>query len=324
MRCLTMARWSFTGLTTIGVFVLMLDHRPAPAGKPEAGVVAAPTAGARASVIAQGGAPMLLIPAGEFMMGSPEGEADEQPVHRVSLEAFYLDRDEVTNKLFQRFVLETGYETTAEREGKAWAYVQEGNKWREVKGANWRKPEGDGTELVPDRDEHPVVSVSWYDADAYCRWAGKRLPTEAEFEYAMRAGTQTAYWWGDWSPDSRRVANIADETHKRTSPGRQWPIMNGYDDGYARTSPVGSFEPNPWGLHDMVGNVLEWTADWYGRDYYERSPRRNPAGPLTGDARVLRGSSGYSEPQNARSATRASATPTRRSDNIGFRCAKTP
>ena len=314
------ACWSFI---SVSVFVVALGHHPALAEPPDRAGLTAQTGAAYATLFGKDGAPMLLIHAGDFMMGSHDGEADETPAHRVSLEAFYLDRDEVTNQRFRRFVLETGHKTTAEKEGKAWAYVLD-NKWREVKGATWRMPEGNETELVPDRDEHPVVSVSWYDAEAYCRWAGKRLPTEAEFEYALRAGTQTTYWWGDRNPGSRRVANIADEAHKRTSPDRPWPIMNGYDDGYARTSPVGSFEPNPWGLHDMTGNVLEWTADWYGQDYYERSPRHNPTGPSEGDAKVLRGSSGYSEPRNVRSATRANASPTRRSDNIGFRCAKTP
>jgi formylglycine-generating enzyme required for sulfatase activity len=202
------------------------------------------------------GAPMVLVPAGEFMMGSTEGDADEKPVHRVSLDAFYLDKYEVTNKLFQKFVQETGYQTTAEKEGKAWAYVQD-DTWTEVSGANWRKPEGGETVFVSNRDEHPVVSMSWYDAEAYCRWAGKRLPTEAEFEYAVRAGTQTTYWWGNGNPGSRRVANIADMTNKQRFPGRPWPIMDGYDDGYGRTAPVGSFEPNPFGLHDMIGNVWE-------------------------------------------------------------------
>ncbi|MEW6542500.1 MAG: SUMF1/EgtB/PvdO family nonheme iron enzyme [Nitrospirota bacterium] len=265
------------------------------------------------------GAKMLLIPAGEFLMGSTEGEADEQPVHRVTLDAFYLDKYEVTNRLFQKFVRETGYETTAEKEGKAWAYVHD-DKWTEVSGANWRKPEGGETVFVSNRDEHPVVSVSWYDAEAYCRWAGKRLPTEAEFEYANRGGTQTTYWWGDGNPGSRRVANIADRTNKQRFPGRPWPIMDGYDDGYGRTAPVGSFDPNPFGLHDTTGNVWEWTADWYGKDYYERSSQRNPTGPSNGKSRVLRGGSWYDEPVIVRSALRFWIQPANRNDVIGFRC----
>lgn len=255
------------------------------------------------------------------MMGSTEGDADEKPVHRVALDAFYLDKYEVTNKLFQKFARETGYETTAEKEGKAWAYVQD-DKWTEVSGANWRKPEGGETVFVSNRDEHPVVSVSWYDAEAYCRWAGKRLPTEAEFEYANRGGTQTTYWWGDGNPGSRRVANIADRTTKQRFPGRPWPIMEGYDDGYARTAPVGSFEPNPFGLYDTTGNVWEWTADWYGKDYYERSPQRNPTGPSSSESRVLRGGSWFSVPSFVRSAYRSWVRPSSRYADHGFRCAQ--
>jgi formylglycine-generating enzyme required for sulfatase activity len=269
------------------------------------------------------GAKMLLIPAGDFMMGSTKGEADEKPVHRVSLDAFYLDKYEVTNKLFQKFARETGYETAAEKEGKAWAYVQD-DTWTEVSGANWRKPEGGETVFVSNREEHPVVSVSWYDAEAYCRWAGKRLPTEAEFEYANRGGTQATYWWGNGNPGSRRVANIADMTNKQRFPGRPWPIMEGYDDGYGRTAPVGSFEPNPFGLYDTTGNALEWTADWYGKEYYERSPSRNPTGPSSGEYRVLRGGSWSSRPPYVRSAFRGFNAPAGRDDVDGFRCAKTP
>ena len=269
------------------------------------------------------GAKMRLIPAGEFMMGSTEGEANEKPVHRVALDAFYLDQYEVTNQLFQKFARETGHETTAEKEGKAWVYVQD-DKWTEVSGANWRKPEGGETVFVSNREAHPVVSVSWHDSEAYCRHYGQRLPTEAEFEYALRAGTQTTYWWGDGNPGSRRVANLADLTNKRQFPGRPWPIMEGYDDGYARTAPVGSYEPNPFGLYDMTGNAAEWTGDWYGETYYQTSPSRNPTGAANGTARVLRGGSWINEPQNVRSAYRNKSTPMTRSDHIGFRCAKTP
>jgi formylglycine-generating enzyme required for sulfatase activity len=267
------------------------------------------------------GAPMVLVPAGEFLMGSTEGKADEKPVHRVALEAFYLDKYEVTNKRFQQFARDTGYETTAEKEGKAFGITASG-RYEETSGANWRKPEGGETVFVSNREEHPVVSVSWHDAEAYCRWAGKRLPTEAEFEYANRGGTQTTYWWGDGDPGSRRVGNVADESLKRQFSG--WTIMAGYDDGYVRTAPVGSFEPNPFGLHDTTGNVWEWTADWYGQDYYARSAGRNPTGPTSGQSRVLRGGSWSVTPQNLRSAYRFDYEPAVRSYGLGFRCAKTP
>lgn len=273
-------------------------------------------------IIGKDGAKMLLIPAGDFMMGSStEGRADEQPVHHVSLDAFYLDKYEVTNKLFQKFVRETGYETTAEKEGRA-AAVTSGGEWEVIPGANWRKPEGGETVFESNREEHPVVSVSWYDADAYCRWADKRLPTEAEFEYAGRAGTRTIYWWGDGNPGSQRVANIADESAKRQFP--DLPIMAGYDDGYERSAPVGSFDPNPWGLHDMIGNVSEWTADWFAEDYYQNSPERNPTGPFSGKYKVLRGGSWHNGPLGVRSAYRRNSQPGYRYDHFGYRCARTP
>jgi len=273
-------------------------------------------------IIGKDGAKMLLIPAGDFMMGSStEGRADEEPVHHVSLDAFYLDKYEVTNKLFQKFVRETGYETTAEKEGRA-AAVTSGGQWEVIPGANWRKPEGGETVFESNREEHPVVSVSWYDAEAYCRWADKRLPTEAEFEYAGRAGTRTIYWWGDGNPGSQRTANVADESAKRQFP--DLPIMAGYDDGYERSAPVGSFDPNPWGLHDMIGNVSEWTADWFAEDYYQNSPEQNPTGPFSGKYKVLRGGSWHNGPLGVRSAYRRNSQPGYRYDHFGYRCAKTP
>jgi formylglycine-generating enzyme len=278
-----------------------------------------PIAGPAQNIVGKDGAPMVLIPAGEFWMGSSDGEGDEDehPRHRVALSAFYLDQYEVTNRLFQQFIQQTGYRTTAEREGSAWAFV-EGKGWEETKGANWQKPEAGATVFDSGRAEHPVVCVSWDDAQAYCRWAGKRLPTEAEFEYATRAGTETTYWWGDGNPGKRRVANIADESAKHLLQN----IMKGYNDGYVRTAPVGSFETNPFGLHDMTGNVWEWVGDWYDEKYYSKSPARNPTGPSSGEYRVIRGGSWLYVPVNVRSALRGGYTPPRRDGDIGFRCAQ--
>lgn len=287
------------------------------------------------------GAPMVLIPAGSFQMGSTKDEVDrasqtcvneskkdqqicegwykgELPRHQVSLDAFYLDKYEVTNRLFARFVEATGHQTTAEKEGTAKGLVN--GEWKDITGATWRQPEGGVTVFASNRVEHPIVSVSWEDANAYCRWAGKRLPTEAEFEYATRGGTQSKYWWGNDTPGARKVANVGDEFLNQKDPG--WVIMKGYNDGYERTAPVGTFESNPFQLFDMTGNVSEWTADWYDANYYSKSPEGNPKGPSRGKNRVFRGGSWFFEPDDVRSANRFGDSPANRSDYIGFRCAQ--
>ena len=286
------------------------------------------------------GAPMVLVPEGTFMMGSTKDEVDraindcvkelkkdkptceawykpELPQHKVRMDAFYLDKHEVTNHIFQQFVQQTNYRTTAENEGGARAFV-EGTGWKDIKGANWQKPEGEQTVFASDRGEHPVVSVSWDDASAFCLWAGKHLPTEAEWEYAARAGTTTRYWWGNGNPGSRQVENVADEAAKKLLSS----IMTGYHDGSIRTAPVGSYEANPWELHDMSGNVAEWTADWYDATYYENRQERNPKGPSSGQYRVVRGGSWDSGPRGVRSAVRGRSTPSNRHAAIGFRCAQ--
>ena len=285
----------------------------------------------------QDGAPMVLIPAGSYKMGSTQEEVermvkdcqarrfggrvcwewfqDEAPRHKVVLDAFYLDRYEVTNHLFEHFVHATGYQTTAEQVGKSKAWM-EGRGLQEIPGADWRHPEGNQTVFVSHRGDHPVVTVSWFDANAYCRWAGKRLPTEAEWEYAARAGTSTLYWWGN-GPPPRRVVNLADESAKHLVGS----IVAGYDDGYARSAPVGSFESNPWGLNDMLGNVAEWTADWYG-DFYGTSPEDNPKGPKDGHYKVIRGGAWANGLLRVRAANRDWDTPIYRHDSIGFRCAQ--
>lgn len=299
-----------------------------------------PIAGPAKNITGKDGAPMVLIPADTFMMGSTKDEVDrairdcvkelekdqptcegwytrELPQHKVRMDVLYLDKHEVTNRIFQQFVEQTGYRTTAEKEGSALAFV-EGKGWQDMKGASWERPEGGQTVFASDRGEHPVVSVSWDDADAFCRWAGKRLPTEAEWEYATRAGTTTRYWWGNGSPGSRQVENVADETAKNLVKS----IMTGYNDGSVRTASVGSYEANPWGLHDMSGNVGEWTADWFDATYYKTSPERYPKGPSSGQYRVVRGGSWNDVPVGVRSADRGRFTPTFRYDGFGFRCAQ--
>ena len=265
---------------------------------------------------------MALIPEGTFQMGSPdgEGEKDEHPQHHVSVKAFYLDMHEVTNRQFQQFVQTSNYRTMAEQEGKAWVYSSQ-EEWKEIAGASWQKPEGEQSVFASGRELHPVVSISWEDAKAYCVGVGKRLPTEAEWEYAARAGTTTSYWWGDELPrSSNQVANLADKSAKEEF-GINWTIDT-YVDGFAHTAPVGSFQANPWGLYDMAGNVWEWVVDWYAEDYYQASPKKNPQGPSSGEFKVLRGGSWNQNPRNLRSAYRGRSDPAGRSAYLGVRCAQ--
>lgn len=246
---------------------------------------------------------MVWIPAGRFMMGTDEPQAypAEKPAHPVYVDGFWMDETEVTNSQFARFVEATGYKTVAERKpdwedlrnqlppgtprpdekileaaslvfcaprepGAAW--------WQWRAGADWRHPEGPGSSL-DDRWEHPVVHVAWEDAQAYAQWAGKRLPTEAEWEYAARAGTTSRYVWGDeLYPGGKPVAN--------TFQGR-FPSHNTLRDGFMRTAPARSFPPNAFGLYDMIGNVWELTANWFDADEYKKLDKTkeviNPRGP---------------------------------------------
>ena len=233
-------------------------------------------------------------------------------------DTFYLDKREVTNQQFQKFVETTEYRTTAERKGSAYGYTVD-NEWKDIPGANWRQPEGETSVFVSGRGMHPVVAVSWEDSMAYCSWAGKRLPTEAEWEYAAQGGMTSKYWWGTGDPGSRKVGNLADETVKQRF--SYFTIMEGYEDGYPRTAPVGVFEANTWGLHDMTGNVWEWVADWYDAKYYDKRSRRNPQGPDRGEYRVFRGGSWSDKPVDLRSANREKGATTIRRATNGFRCA---
>ncbi|MEI8376521.1 MAG: SUMF1/EgtB/PvdO family nonheme iron enzyme, partial [Planctomycetota bacterium] len=177
-------------------------------------------------------------------------------------------------------------------------------------------------------DEHPVVNVSWNDAVAFCEWLSKkekktyRLPTEAEWEYACRAGTTTRYSSGDDPETLAKVGNVADATAKAQFPDLTWTIKA--SDGYVFTSPVGSFQPNAFGLYDMHGNAWQWCADWYGEDYYAKSPADDPSGPTTGSGRVLRGGGWYGRAGSCRSAHRDRITPEIRSNSLGFRVSRVP
>lgn len=268
------------------------------------------------------GAPMVLVQAGAFTMGSLKGvsNSNEHPQHFVSVNAFYLDTHEVTNRQFQQFVQANRYRTTAEQEGKAYGLTSQGEQ-KHISGASWRQPEGEESVFASERELHPVVAISWEDAKAYCTGVGKRLPTEAEWEYAARAGTTTNYWWGqEFPPSSKLVGNTADKSAKEKFGWSR--AKDTYDDGYVRTAPVGSFKANPWGLYDMSGNVWEWVEDWYGEDYYQSSPNENPKGPERGEQKVLRGGSWNYGPSSLRSAIRGRDFPSKRNAYFGVRCAQ--
>ena len=314
----------------------------APARQEQAGTPGVPLATAEPSgqrqqelaltLLGQDGAEMVLVPTGEFVMGSaPDDIAsllrrhpkankallkDETPGHRVFLDAFYIDTYEVTNARFQQFVQATGYRTQAEREGGG--RIRTGAKtWVQVPEANWRAPTGQGSSITG-LEAHPVVQVSWHDAKTYCTWAGKRLPTEAEWEKAARGTDGRLYPWGRES-DGTSV-NFCD----RNCPF-EWKD-NAVNDGYASTAPVGSYEAgkSPYGAYDMAGNVWEWVADWYDARYYQRSPARNPQGPTSGAQVGVRGGSWLYAALAFRAPVRAGAPPDRRNDNIGLRRVQAP
>nr|WP_188496908.1 formylglycine-generating enzyme family protein [Pullulanibacillus pueri] len=277
---------------------------------------------------------MVYIPGGDFMMGTNSGEgfpADgEGPMRKVTVKPFYIDACTVTNAQFKAFVEATGYQTEAEVFGDSFVFYHFISKetlekyaqpvpgipwWRAVKGAYWRQPEGPDSN-IEERLDHPVIHVSWNDALAYCRWSGKRLPTEAEWEYAARGGLeQKRYPWGDeLTPNGEHYCNIWQG---------EFPRLNTEDDGYAGTAPAKSFHPNGFGLYNVSGNVWEWCSDWFSRSIHRRGGRENPQGPETGSARVMRGGSylcHHSYCNRYRVAARSSNTPDSSTGNIGFRC----
>jgi len=264
---------------------------------------------------------LVLIPAGEFMMGSPPSEAnrssDEGPQHRVRItKPFYMGACEVTNAQYGQFLRDSGYDGSGDANSD---YLRHHRDWGES---------------APTAAEYPIVAVSWKNAQAFCRWLSRkagmavRLPTEAEWEYACRAGTTTPYSWGsDWEETKSTAENDVGSAE-----GCGVPYQKPRGLTVDSTAPVCIFLANPWGLYDMHGNVWEWCSDWYGEDYYgqlvagsaDGSPSADPKGPANGTNRVIRGGSSLIVPQSCRSATRSNADPMDAHPTLGFRVAASP
>lgn len=268
---------------------------------------------------------MVVVPTGTFTMGSPESEnghdANEAPAHEVQVsKGFAMARSAVTIGQFRDFVRSSGYVPQSQSLGGGSVYDEQSGGLRDDASATWQ----DDYAGKPGQDRLPVINVSWNDAKAYADWLSKRsgktyrLPSEAEFEYALRAGSTTRYWWGDGNPTSR-VENLTGG-NDRSGSGRRWSnAFTGYKDGYWGPAPVMSFAPNPFGLYDMGGNVSEWVADcWH--DNYVRAPRTAEAWVNPGCARrVIRGGSWGSAPNMVRSAYRQGASADLRNARVGFR-----
>lgn len=248
-------------------------------------------------------------------MGASDEMPDETPVHTVKINDFWMDEHEVTVAEFAQFVKATNYRTEAEKFGWSGVFNLKTGEWERVDGANWRHPEGHESEAKPNE---PVCQISWNDANEYAKWAGKRLPTEAEWEYAARGGlVGKKYAWGDdLRPHGKPVANWWQGS---------FPDKNTAEDGFIARAPVKSFPPNNFNLYDMAGNVWEWCADWYAPDFYERSPKENPFNNEGGAERVIRGGSWMCAENfcsNYRVAARSHATPDSGLNNLGFRCVR--
>lgn len=276
----------------------------------------------------------VLIPGGVFLMGDAFGEGypsdGEGPVHEVRLDAFRIDATAVTNRMFAAFVADTKYQTEAEQYGTSAVFhmlLKAPNSevlgtaagspwWLNVRGADWAHPAGPDSHWTAAVD-HPVVHVSHHDALAYCVWAGRRLPSEAEWEYAARGGLEgKRYAWGDeLTPGGKHNCNIWQGT---------FPGLNTADDEHIGTAPVKSFPPNGLGLYEVAGNVWEWCSDFFPPKYYRTSPRENPKGPTIGAGRVMRGGSylcHHSYCNRYRVSARSANTPDSSSGNCGFRTA---
>ncbi len=290
---------------------------------------------------------MVLIKGGTYQMGTINDFPDAKPLHTVKVNAFWMDEHEVTNAQFAAFLKATGYITVAEKKLNPADYpgvpadkLVPGSAvfsppnhavplddqlqwWAYVNGANWRHPQGPGS-TIAGKDNYPVVQISFTDAVAYAKWAGKRLPTEAEWEFAARSvtGNHVFYWGDELKPGGKWLANIFQG---------KFPYKNTGDDGFTGTAPVKSFQPNIYGLYDMEGNVWEWCSDWYRPDYYSHSPVDNPKGPADSydpeepgaQKHVQRGGSFLCSDEYCKrykAGSRGAGETNSAGNNLGFRC----
>ncbi len=309
---------------------------------------------------------MVWIPGGRFSQGALAIDTHaldhEKPAHEVEVDGFYMDVHEVTNAQFSKFVEETGYVTVAERKVD-WEELKEqlpegipkphdsvlkpgsmtfmkchstplglqdySQWWNWTAGANWKHPKGPDSTILG-LENHPVVQVAYEDALAYCKWAGRRLPTEAEWEYAARGNqNDNVFFWGNEASDLKNFANTWEG---------EFPVRNTLEDGFERSAPVRSYAPNAFGLYDMAGNVWEWTSDWYSTDYYqnlkEKGPAKNPKGPKTAfnpstpnaKEKIIKGGSFLCHASycaSYRISSRMATTPDSSLEHLGFRTVTT-
>jgi len=277
----------------------------------------------------------VWVPGGCFDMGQTDSErndliadvkeekylnryGDEILVHSVCVDGFWMSETVVTFAQFRKFITASGYRTDAEKEGFSRQWTDE---WVTKKNYTWQNAAQAGN---PDS---PVVNVSWQDAKAMATWLSRqnsqifRLPTEAQWEFACRAGKKTVRFWGDSPHNACSFANLADQSARKKYKDI---AIHDCDDGYIETSPTASFQPNAFGLYDLLGNVWEWCEDWYGENYYQVSPEQNPKGPASGDYRVMRGGFWLSGPNDARCANRSREIPQGRADMYEFRLVMIP
>jgi len=301
--------WGLVALVPVAVAYGWRDSR-------ETKVATAATVAKTASLPPADG--MIQLQGGTFLMGTPRPSPDDQrPVHRVVLAPFSLDATHVTNREFAQFVADTDYRTTAEERGESLLFDRKQGNWQEVAGVCWRHPTGADSSLAG-KDNYPVVHVSWYDAVAYATWANKRLPSEAEYEFAARGGLSDAQFpWGrEFSTGHQLQANYWQG---------KFPLTNLEQDGYFAVAPTKAFPANPYGLYEMAGNAASWCGDWYAADAYGQSVGGKTTGPETGTERVLRGGSWAATDDKGAGlhvGDRGHAPPEQTSDRVGFRCAR--